>query len=337
VTAETPAAVALHFRTLAARLDAMIRDERWKETPIGREVGRFLSYLQAVRDASPRTVDDYGRLLGRFAVEHADLTLKDFEGAAGAERLLDWVGRRWREAQPATRRVVLSVLASFFAWAERFEVVDKSPMRLIDRPRRRRVERYAHPMETVWRLINAQERRRDRVALMLLGLQALRKNELRLLRWRDLDLAGGRARIAAKGGHVHLVPLLPVVRREIAALALEEKPRPEHYLLYPERVGNAGKPHLRGIVRRHPERPMQPSTMHRWFKRCLQAAGLPDMPMHELRHSAGDAFRRATGDLELTRVFLRHASISTTSAYYMHAGEEELQHAFASLPWGETK
>jgi len=69
---------------------------------------------------------------------------------------------------------------------------------------------------------------------------------------------------------------------------------------------------------------MQPSTMHRWFKRCLQQAGAADFSMHELRHTAGNEFRRATGDLELTRLFMRHASISTTSKHYMHADKEEL-------------
>ena len=46
--------------------------------------------------------------------------------------------------------------------------------------------------------------------------------------------------------------------------------------------------------------------------------------MHELRHTAGNEFRRATGDLELTRKFMRHASISTTSEHYMHADQDEL-------------
>ena len=69
---------------------------------------------------------------------------------------------------------------------------------------------------------------------------------------------------------------------------------------------------------------MQPSTMHRWFKRCLLIAGAADFPMHELRHTAGNEFRRATGDLELIRLFMRHASISTTSEHYMHADREEL-------------
>ena len=46
--------------------------------------------------------------------------------------------------------------------------------------------------------------------------------------------------------------------------------------------------------------------------------------MHELRHTAGNEFRHATGDLELTRLFMRHASISTTSEHYMHADKAQL-------------
>jgi integrase len=99
---------------------------------------------------------------------------------------------------------------------------------------------------------------------------------------------------------------------------------PNDYLLYPVRIGNAKlNPNLQGIVREYRERPMQP-TLHRWWKRCLTQAGAADFPMHELRHTAGDEFRRGGNDLELTRIFMRHASISTTSDYYMHAGREEL-------------
>ena len=82
---------------------------------------------------------------------------------------------------------------------------------------------------------------------------------------------------------------------------------------------------------------MQPSTMHRWFKRCLQQAGAADFPMHELRHTAGNEFRRATGDLELIRLFMRHASISATSAHYMHDDKSELIAGMRRLEqrWGK--
>ena len=175
-------------------------------------------------------------------------------------------------------------------------------------------------------LVAAQPDLRDRVALTLLARLGLRKNEVRVMRWRDIDLERGEFRVRGKGGKITDVPIVYAdLLRDLAVLSLEAPAKPEHYLLYPIRLGNAhSNPRLRGVVSRHPDRPMQPSTMHRWFKRCLQQAGAADFPMHELRHTAGNEFRRATGDLELTRLFMRHASISTTSEHYMHADKTEL-------------
>jgi integrase/recombinase XerC len=154
----------------------------------------------------------------------------------------------------------------------------------------------------------------------------LRKNEVRMLRWRDVDLERGELRVRGKGAKIADVPIVYVeLLSDLAKLTLEANAKPDEYLLYPVRVGNARtNPNLKGIVREHRDRPMRPSTMHRWFKRCLRQAGAADFPMHELRHTAGNEFRRATGDLELTRMFMRHASISTTSEHYMHADTDEL-------------
>jgi site-specific recombinase XerD len=56
-------------------------------------------------------------------------------------------------------------------------------------------------------------------------------------------------------------------------------------------------------------RPMDPASLHRWFKQCLKRAGLPQsIKTHELRHSAADHLWRATGDLVLAQKLLRHES-----------------------------
>jgi integrase len=89
----------------------------------------------------------------------------------------------------------------------------------------------------------------------------------------------------------------------------------------------------KGVVREYPEKPMQPSTLHRWLKRCLEQAGSADMLMHELRHSAAPAFQRANKDLKLTQLFLRHESIRTTAGYYLHPDEDELGLRLADDAW----
>lgn len=159
-----------------------------------------------------------------------------------------------------------------------------------------------------------------------MALLGLRKSEVRLLRWRDIDLQRGDVRVRGKGGKIADVPVVyKSLLSALAQLSLDATAQPDEYLLYPVRIGNSEtNPHLQGVVREHRDRPLTPSSMHRWWKRCLRTAGAADFPMHELRHTAGNEFRRATGDLELTRLFMRHASISTTSEHYMHADKDEL-------------
>jgi integrase/recombinase XerD len=67
--------------------------------------------------------------------------------------------------------------------------------------------------------------------------------------------------------------------------------------------------------------------MHEWWVKRLQEAGVPHFPMHELRHTAGTEFHRASGDLKRTQMFMRHKSITTTADTYMHLDREDLEQA----------
>jgi site-specific recombinase XerC len=49
---------------------------------------------------------------------------------------------------------------------------------------------------------------RDQVELTLMARLALRKNEVRLIRWRDVDLERGELRVRGKGGKIAEVPIV---------------------------------------------------------------------------------------------------------------------------------
>ncbi len=130
------------------------------------------------------------------------------------------------------------------AFTLRFERVAANPVRRIDRPRKRGVERHAHSPERIRRIIDAQPELRDLLAIALLARFGLLKNELRLLRWRDIDLAAGELRVQAKGGKRPTIPhVYDELRSDLAGLQLEQEAPPEHYLLHPIRISNLpGRP-----------------------------------------------------------------------------------------------
>ncbi len=76
---------------------------------------------------------------------------------------------------------------------------------------------------------------------------------------------------------------------------------------------------------------MDHGSVHRWFKRTLEKAGLPqEIKLHELRHSAADNLWRATGDLVLAQQLLRHESVATTQGY-LHPTRDDLAAGLESL------
>jgi integrase/recombinase XerC len=306
-------------------LDDAVRDRTYRAEPLGRDVEAFLRYLVTQKDASPRTVEDYESTLARFVVDCAHLELADFAGGLGAERVAGFLHHRFGRAAPGTRRKALATLSSFFRWAVRMDKLSSNPADRLDRPRKKSQKRYGAPPERIKAIISAQPVLRERVAIALMARLGLRKDELRRLRWRDIDLQAGVMRLHAKGGKR---PEVEIVFEDLLAdlnrLYLESGAKPNHFLLFPRRVGNLPSHGGHGVVREYPDRPLQPSGLHRWWKRCLEQAGAADMTMHALRHTAGNEFRRATGDLELTRAFMRHETIRTTSEYYMDVDQSEL-------------
>jgi integrase len=76
---------------------------------------------------------------------------------------------------------------------------------------------------------------------------------------------------------------------------------------------------------------MDPASLHRWFKRCLQRAGLPStVKLHELRHTAADTLYRHKHDLVMAQDRLGHES-PTPTRRYLHPSREDLAAAMRDL------
>ena len=311
------------LRRFAAQAAADMKDQSYRRSPVGETVGQFIDSV--TYGNAPATVLSYESVLSLFALMHDDFaSVHDLaEQADVVERFLHV---NWGTAADKTKAHHWSVLNQFFKWCLKRKLVASNPMEGVRKPKnpKPRKERRAYEQDRVARLIETQASLRDRCALGLLRL-ALRQNDLRMLQLQDIDLALDLLYLNhAKGGKQDVLPIVfEDLRSDLAAhlaersLEADVDPAAE-YLLYARE-------------RRH--QPMDRSSVHKWFKRCLGKAGLPDtIQMHELRHTAGDHIWRSTKDMVMAQKLLRHDNPATTYAY-LHPTDDDLR---AGLRVAET-
>lgn len=227
---------------------------------------------------SRRTLEEYGYTLRR--VQRAvggDLL------AATDESLRAWL-RTHDHCRASTRRSYTVRLIGFYGWAHGRGLIDADPTAELKRPKA--------PTGKPRPLTDADYRRAVLMAdgrmlcwVLLGGDAGLRRAEIAAVR-RD-DVNGRRLHVVGKGAKHRVVPMSARLAR-----ALEEWPV-EVGRLWPVTANHVGTQ-----IRRH-------------LARC----GV-DATAHQLRHTAGTAFYRASGgDLLRTAAFLGHASPVTTALY----------------------
>ncbi len=204
-----------------------------------------------------------------------------------------------RPASPATRRRYLATLRH--AWnvvAIAEEWTSRNPFRGAltgaDSEPRGRV-RYLEDAERE-RLIDAAQAARDPrlFPLVLLALlTGARQGELLALRWRDLDLAGGRAILEdTKNGERRALTLAPA-----AVAALRALPRRlGNELVFPDRRGRATFP-------------------RESWERAVAAAALEDFRFHDLRHTFASYALSAGASLGELAHLMGHKTLAMVKRY----------------------
>lgn len=217
----TPTLQALAFAARVQR-EAM-KDKSYRSTPIGLEVGRDYRWKKNEWGATAETMCDYEAILGKLALDHADLEVSSFKPPVGTELLREFIDNRWGERTARTRAKVISVLPHFFGWAVREGRLHGNPALPIFRPRRRDVARGTFTEGDVRKLLTSQPRLRDCVALLLLFRLGLRKSELARVQFAHYD--GRNLTVFGKGGKARYLPVVDRQLRE--ARAAHPRARPD--------------------------------------------------------------------------------------------------------------
>lgn len=243
----------------------------------------------------------------------------------------------WADREARTRAKVTSVVRSFWSWAEEQDQVPFSPAAKLRRPRAPQKAAPLLPQSADARLLNAATTARDRVGLLLLLDLGIRRSELTGVRPGDIDLARRQVTVFGKGQKSRVIPLRGRLVLEIEAYLLEplplleRTPEPDDYILYPEkRTGGAR------LLAAYPKRRMSGPTVHRWWYRHAEAAGLvgagmtSGLNMHRARHTFAIDLRRVA-DLGAASQALGHSDLSTTASIYGHYDMSDLERAMEAL------
>jgi integrase len=124
-----------------------------------------------------------------------------------------------------------------------------------------------------------------------------------------------------KNGRPHVIPLLPEDARDIAARLGRAKSAGLNTIWFRELKNGTLRPvHWRGY---------QSAA-----KSALAKAGITDArPAHDLRHHAGTAAMRASGNLKVVQALLGHENIQST-ARYAHANQSDVRAALMLISQG---
>lgn len=261
----------------------------------------WLAQLRA-RQLSPHTLAAYGRDLGKLQVWMHEEAIERFD-QLDADRLRGLVAREHRAGlSPASLQRLLCACRGLFRHLVREGRLQGDPAAGLRAPRRQRRLPEVLDADEARALVelpaNGALARRDRAMLELFYSSGLRLAELVGLRWGDVDLDDGQARVLGKGRKTRIVPIGRHAREALRALAAD------------------GAAPDQPVFRGRGGAPLSPRSVQLRLKQAALKSGLPrNVYPHLLRHSCASHLLESSGELRAVQELLGHADIRTTEIY----------------------
>jgi integrase/recombinase XerC len=279
-------------------------------------VERFLSHLEAERNASRYTRVAYGSDLASF---RAFLEARESRGLHDVREidvyaLRGWLGGLSRTHAPSSVARKVAAVRAWMKWLRRTGVIAASPADELATPKVRRplptflgVDAAKDVVEAP-RIEDGDPRAlRDRAVLEMLYGSGLRVSELCQLDLGDLDLPTRQARVVGKGRKERIVPIGGKAEAALGAwLAVrggvvhpKKKTQDPAALFLSARGARLPVRAVQLLVKRY-------GTL---------GAGRSDLHPHALRHTCATHLLGGGADLRAIQELLGHSSLSTTQRY----------------------
>jgi integrase/recombinase XerC len=291
----------------------------------------------------------YATQIGEFAtwLAHERTTRKTTGGLLGASRadvtrFLAYLSSGDRYAAPATvkdrsrvltdsaRKNFVSALKSCYDYFLTVDEIDKNPTDGVRRPRVIVRPGLHLKVEEVRRFLDAPGLPRDRAVAYLLAYTACRLNEIRCLRWRDVDLQNGTIVVHGKGDKYRVLDIHPRLAPELRRWRQYQDMKFERDALIREARSH---PDTDFVLLSRTGRQLSASAIAKQVKRRAVKAGLhvkspghkehrSAVSPHVLRRTFGTTLLNAGHHLDAVADVLGHECVDTTRKHYAFSSNE---------------
>jgi integrase len=238
----------------------------------------------------------------------------------------------------STIRGVYTTLRTILDDAKLDGLIADNPAARVKRPRVARTEARHLSAAEVTAVLAAAEGLRYQPVLQLIAATGLRRGEALALRWDRVDLEAGELKVTATvsrvGGKLEITePKTTRSRRPVPISSAVVS------LLKTQRVRQAAERLRAGrlwtdsglVFTTASGGPVEPRNILRTIESAAAKAGLDDIGVHTLRHSAATAWLDAGVHIKAVADLLGHSSIAVTGDIYGHASDAATRAAIDGL------
>ena len=291
------------------------RRARYLAAKSGPDIAAFIAAFE-LRGNRPVSVENYENDLARLPEMFPDLALNEVTDAE--------LALVFRTFPPKGRRPRVSKYNALFKWARRTRRIVENPMDYFEPQRRQPRKQYDIFTDAETDAL-LELPVLDSAPLALLFDAGLRRDDLRNMRFRHCDPAGDHVKVLnGKGGKDREIPIVTRLRTRLADAQILEGLDPDDYLLY----GSVGYAQRRRLRR---DRVVGEATFARWWRRCLDTAGVRYRNPHMARHTFATRWRRLGLDPDYLAAILGHESVRTTIDTYVHTDIADVAKAMRIL------
>ena len=273
------------------------------------------------RPAAPTTLSKYRRLLDAYLLPEFDNSQL---GSIKSERIREWHDGIARK-HPSTAADAYRLVSTIFNAAVSDGKLPRSPVKRLERGTRQQPARREIPSTTDLQVALDATEEKYRLAFRLAAWCGLRRSEIIGLQRGDVDLADGSFKVqravclTSDNDKVEGPPKSAKGRRTVQM---------------PPQVAEAMATHLErhsGAVWLYERdgKPLHPRTLLRAWVRAREAAGRPDLHLHDLRHHYGTKLAQAGATIAETMDAMGQASPAAAMMYQEAERNRQKEHAKA--------